>query len=407
MAISKISANMIDGSLTSSLVTGSLPAVDGSALTGAGAGIDTETISNPTAATNPSGTGHLWVNKSSGEMFVCTDATAGYNIWKNVGTGSHGYEKPFGGTGAGTISGFAAGGYAAGIGFQITRKIEEYSFVTDGNKSSHGNLIARGTETGNGTGFNVGNSSSTHGYASGGNFRTPWQNSKAMDKFAFSSNVTATDQGDLETVLTYAAGQSSSTHGYISGGYKGGPGAARRTKYQRFAFVSAGSATDVGDLSEGWQSCSGQSSNTHGYIAGGAKGSSNYVNNIERFSFASNAATTDVGDLVLTVQTPSEGVSSVSAGYTAGGNFSGTPTNRIQKFAFVSNTNATNVGNMTSARIANPSTSSTTNGYIAGGSAAGNAVSNVIEKWSLSSDGSSSGIGTLADNRQSTASSQF
>ena len=64
MAISKISANMIDGSLTSSLVIGSLPAVDGSALVGAGAGIDTETTSDPTVSSNPSGTGHLWVNKN-------------------------------------------------------------------------------------------------------------------------------------------------------------------------------------------------------------------------------------------------------------------------------------------------------------------------------------------------------
>jgi len=88
MAISKISGNMIDGSLTSSLVTGSLPAVDGSALTGASAGIDTETTSDPLITTNPSATGHLWVNKNSGEMFVCTDKTAGANVWYNIGRGS-------------------------------------------------------------------------------------------------------------------------------------------------------------------------------------------------------------------------------------------------------------------------------------------------------------------------------
>ena len=38
--------------------------------------------SNPTASTNPStGVGTKWINTTSGEIFLCVDATAGANIW--------------------------------------------------------------------------------------------------------------------------------------------------------------------------------------------------------------------------------------------------------------------------------------------------------------------------------------
>ena len=38
--------------------------------------------SNPTASTNPStGVGTKWINTTSGEIFLCTDATAGANKW--------------------------------------------------------------------------------------------------------------------------------------------------------------------------------------------------------------------------------------------------------------------------------------------------------------------------------------
>ena len=61
-----------------------LPAVSGAALTGiVGA---TQSASDPTISTNPSGgIGTEWQNTTSGEVYVCTDATAGANVWANVG----------------------------------------------------------------------------------------------------------------------------------------------------------------------------------------------------------------------------------------------------------------------------------------------------------------------------------
>ena len=86
MSTQKVSKAIIDG-LSASKLTGNLPAIDGSALTGIQAFI--KNASDPTISSNPSqGVGTVWVNKTSGEMFVCTDATAGSNTWKNLGSGS-------------------------------------------------------------------------------------------------------------------------------------------------------------------------------------------------------------------------------------------------------------------------------------------------------------------------------
>jgi len=48
----------------------------------------TVSSSDPTISTNPaSGLGHIWVNTTTGFLYVLRDATAGANKWTNVGTG--------------------------------------------------------------------------------------------------------------------------------------------------------------------------------------------------------------------------------------------------------------------------------------------------------------------------------
>jgi len=61
-------------------------------------------------------------------------------------------------------------------------------------------------------------------------------------------------------------GQSSTTHGYTSGGYSA---AGNDNPIDKFSFTSDGNATDVGDLSVARQTGAGSSSTTHGYSAGG------------------------------------------------------------------------------------------------------------------------------------------
>ena len=92
-------------SLVATKLTGALAAVDASALTGISVGPQSG-ASDPTISTNPSGVGIVYENTTSGQMFICTDATAGANVWVNVGSGfgriaSYSFQ--------GTIAGFNAG----------------------------------------------------------------------------------------------------------------------------------------------------------------------------------------------------------------------------------------------------------------------------------------------------------
>jgi len=81
----------IASGISASKLTGALPALDGSAVTGAGganvSGVDTVTTNDPAINTDPASAGHIWLNRTSAEMFVCTDNTAGANVWINVGEG--------------------------------------------------------------------------------------------------------------------------------------------------------------------------------------------------------------------------------------------------------------------------------------------------------------------------------
>ena len=98
-----------------------------------GVGSDvTKATSDPTISTN--GTqGDLYLNKTSGELFALTDATAGSNVWRNVGDGTGGVAPTYaiqylviaGGGGGGVErnsasvpggGGGGAGGYRSSVG---------------------------------------------------------------------------------------------------------------------------------------------------------------------------------------------------------------------------------------------------------------------------------------------------
>jgi len=92
----------------------------------------TVSSSDPTTSSNPSAVGHLWVNSTSGEQYVCTNATTGANIWINTGEGTGNVVPPpynveylviAGGGGAGGrghSGGGGAGGYLKASGFSLT-----------------------------------------------------------------------------------------------------------------------------------------------------------------------------------------------------------------------------------------------------------------------------------------------
>ena len=81
----------------------------------------------------------------------------------------------------------------------------------------------------------------TYGFFAGGNGTI-----NTIDKYAFASNTTAADHGDLYVAAKYCAGASSTTHGYQFGMTNGFP--ANEDQIQKFAIASNTTGSDVGNL---------------------------------------------------------------------------------------------------------------------------------------------------------------
>ncbi len=207
--------------------------------------------------------------------------------------------------------------------------------------------------------FPAGSESSTHGYASGGQTNLPayppvtW--TAAIEKFPFAAEFAAgTTVGNLTVVRFGAMGQSSSTHGYASGGGTPPPPAlVNVATIDKFPFATDTNATFVGDLTEARRVGAGTQSTTHGYASGGGHPATPtlYSNVIDRFPFSSDTNASDVGDLTQARRTTGTGSSSTTHGYTAGGSDSPTYGNIIDKFLFAASANATDVGDLTQSRI--------------------------------------------------------
>ena len=350
MALTKAKISFVEG-LDGAVLTGAMPALDGSSLTGI-AGM-TKVTSDPLITTNPSsGVGTTWVNKSSGEMFICTDATANANVWINIGGGFGNYGKSFGGKGPGTVAGYTACGYDG----SQQNIIDKFTFGSANNAGDHGDIsVARFRSTGH--------SSQTHGYAASGETAI---NCNIIDKFPFAAGSGAVDHGDLSVGVRYgkAAGASSATDGYSLGGQLNST-SAFTSVIQRFNFTSNSTSNTHGNLTVPRNVASGHSSDTHGYASAGSATSPALEVTIDKFVFASESDATDHGDL-LVARYGGCGHSSTTDGYTTGGH-TGPRTDAMDKFAFASNVTASDHGNLVVIAAGKSGQSSTTHGYASGG----------------------------------------
>jgi len=379
MSIQRVSDAMIE-SISSSKLTGSLPAVDGSALTGLADGV-TKNANDPATDTNPSGgLGTLWLNTTSGELFMLTDATTDENVWTNVGAGT-GDVQLF--RWQGTTWAYAAGGNATNI-------IEKFSFTTDGNATDVGDMTT--TQS-----YPSGHHSATAGYLAG-------MTTGALDKMLFASEGNATDVADIANAVDANANHSTSTHGWMAGSYNN-----QTTMIMKFTFATDSDAVDSGkDLVTGrGYAAPSQDGELHGYVASGASvgGGNAAKQDIDRYSFANSSNSTDVGTLTNTYPSGSSGCgySSLTHGYHHASGSNGFESNQIDKYAFASSSNSTDVGDATLARRSGSGHASLTHGFMAGGYAgAGPTASNykdIIEKISFASDGNATDVGDLTAGR--------
>ena len=190
MAVNKLDITMMEdvGTSASQLLqrdgSGNIPAVDGSQITGVTE--FTTSTSDPAIDTNPSGgVGSLWYNKTDGEMYVCTDATAGANVWINVGGGT-GDIEPF--AFQGSSYGFQVGGSPSIQGiykFSLTSDSDAVDTNADLSVTAQQKACAR---------------SSAYSFNMGGH-----PHMDVVDRFAFVSTANAVDVGDLSESVRWAA----------------------------------------------------------------------------------------------------------------------------------------------------------------------------------------------------------
>ena len=351
------------------VITGSgLPAVDGSLLTGIVS--HTTSASDPTISTNPAtGVGAEWINSTSGKQFICTDATAGANVWTCSGSGS-GDIVPwaFGGTNYGFVHGNHPGSNA----------VDRWSFASDGNATDWGNTVGTGRYS------KGGNSDKDNGYSYNcGGYNPPINE---IIRFSMTTASTSNDVGDLTQTGQNYASMGNATHGWVAGSSIGDT-----TRVEKMAFASSGNATDWSDLLAGTYDGGGATNGTgtYGYSMGGWSGAP-YTNMIQKINLTAQATSTDVANLSVARQA-NAGNSSSTHGYCTGGWASGGASNVTDKFNMSTDADATDVGNATLSLHERAGSSSTTYGYVVGGSGS----SNVIDKFPFASDANATDVGDL------------
>ena len=384
------SARLDTGTTANKLVlldgSGNLPAVDASLLTG----IVSATISasDPTISTNPSGgVGTEWNNSTSGEMYICTDATAGANVWKNVGAGT-GDVQPW--HYPGETYGYVIGAYPA------STTIQRFAFASATTNAADSNrdlTQARGQSSAM--------RSLTHGYTNGGN------GYNTIDKFQFATaSANATDVGDMTyTAWGQSATGSSTTAGYILGHYRVSPGGYAGT-INKVSFTADGNATDVADQATDTYGAAGTNNQTLIFSLVGRNMGVGGITNIQKFSMSSEANSTNVATLPVGVQ-HTQGRSSATNGYCSGGSTNSGETayvDHIQEFNFSTEANGTDVGNLTLARTQSSPQSSVTHSYTSGGKT----VYDRIDKFAYSNPGAiSTDVGYLVTAFDMTAGTQY
>ena len=146
------------GLLTATSFAGSGASLTGLVSTVAGATDATVSASEPVATSNPSAVGHLWINSTSGESYICTDATTNSNVWTNVGDGG-GAAGGVAATGGAEVISF--GGYK----YHIFTSTANFIVTTAGNVDY---LIIAGGGSGGGGATNSCDATANTGSGGGG-----------------------------------------------------------------------------------------------------------------------------------------------------------------------------------------------------------------------------------------------
>ena len=343
----------------------------------------TTDANNPALDTNPTdGVGTKWVNTTSGQIFICTDATTDLNKW----IGQEG----------GVVSP-ARGIFWTGTRVNpdtMTNIIDYITIDTLGDATDFGDITAKrnGSACSNGV--------AERGLYGGGQSGAP-PSSPVHNEISYitiSSTGNAADFGDL----TQARSQVSSTsngsddRGVWFGGYSG---SATTDRIDYVTISTLGNATDFGNTSPGATqdtSATSNGTNERGIFSGGNRTSISDV--IDYITISSPGNATDFGNL-LAAKSFTASCSNLTneRGCIAGGS---THTNVIQYVTINSTGNATDFGDLLSAMYGAAGTSNgTTERGVYGGGYPGPVNQNVIQYITISSTGNATDFGDMTVER--------
>ena len=362
--------------LPAAQLTGTLPAISGANLTGlvstlAGATDATVSASDPVITSNPSAVGHYWVNSSSGETFVCTDATSNLNKWMTNGDGTliEPFDPWFGARG---IIAYGMTGSANAI-----NNIEYITIASPGNATDFGDM----TDTRrNGDCA----SNSTRGVMAGG-ANISGSTIENIDYITVASTGNAADFGDLHTGVQSHGAATDATTAYftvsgnmqkltiattgsavnvtdtvpesrnmVSGVNNAARGIVSAGGYQTLneifyiTWASLGNAALFGNLSGRYATGSFESK-TRGVFVGGHTSSPSNI--MDYITVATTSNSLDFGDLAEGTEGPG-GLTSGTRGVVTPGQETGSYTrvNRLQYVTIATTGNTTDFGDLTSAR---------------------------------------------------------
>ena len=300
----------------------------------------TKSASNPTITTNPStGVGTEWINTTSGDVFLCTDATTDANWWINQRGDS--IKAP-------GQRGLTGGGYNSAYSPTRTNVLEYITIDTPGNGTDFGDLsIGSGGASGDSNGVSGRAIFYIEYYGNGGDGY-----SNAIDYFTISTPGNATDFGDT-TLARYQAGSANngtSDRSVLAGGRASG--SSNNDTIDYVTISTPGNSTDFGNLPAGrsyTHAAFSNGTNDRGVWAGG-EGSSDWMNTVEYVTISSTGNASDFGD--MSVQQKAAGGTSSDTnerGLVMGGSGGGY-INHISYFTINSTGNSTDFGDLTQAR---------------------------------------------------------
>jgi len=273
--------------------SGRLPAVSGANLTGlvstlASMTDATVSSSDPTVSANPSAVGHLWLNSTSGEQFIATNATAGANTWKNTGDGAAGV-APSALTSP-TLNSPADDEPATNIAYTITSTDANDNKLIFDIQQSGATLVS----VDSGTATAVSNTIEITG----------WSGSSVVLTLTFAEATYNNRVKAVDTNGAYPDSAWSSTDTIVIAspayfgerGLNGGGADSTRNVIEYITIATTGNATDFGDLTQARSGLAGMSDGSRGVFTKGNFGTSGSGVTIDYVTVATTGNAIDFGD---------------------------------------------------------------------------------------------------------------